>query len=172
LQLEQARSAEAQSVRRLDAAREAFKLKQKAPVLAPTGVTIRSIIIGRGATVGIGDPIAKWIDCNEVLVDAPVSDATLPLIELGSKAEVILEGEGKWRQAEVIALRGAAETLDATDLAAVAKGRQKGDAQVLLKLDTQRTSFASCPVGYAAYVHFPNAGLLAVLLARLGLHQR
>ena len=56
------------------------------------------------------------------------------------------------------------------DLAAVAKGREKGDAQALLKLDADPSDFASCPVGRAAYVHFPNAGLFAVLLGRLGLH--
>jgi len=92
------------------------------------------------------------------------------LIAPDSKAEAILEGESKWREARVVALRGGAETIDAADLAAVAKGRQKGDAQVLLKLDADPGEFSSCPVGRAAYVHFPSAGLLAVLLARLGLH--
>ena len=169
LQLQQARSAESETSQALDAAREAFRLKEKAPVLAPPGATIRSIIVGRGATVGLGDPVAKWIDCNDLFVDAPVSDAALPLIPLGSKAEAILEGDGRWREAHVVALRGGAETLGAADLAAVAKGRQQGDAQVLLKLDGDPHVFASCPVGRAAYVHFPSAGVLAVLLARLGL---
>lgn len=169
LQLQQARSAESEASQALDAAREAFRLKEKAPVLAPPGATIRSVIVGRGATVGLGDPVAKWIDCNDLFVDAPVSDAALPLIPLGSKAEAILEGDGRWREAHVVALRGGAETLGAADLAAVAKGRQQGDAQVLLKLDGDPHEFASCPVGRAAYVHFPSAGVLAVLLARLGL---
>jgi hypothetical protein len=40
---------------------------------------------------------------------------------------------------------------------------------VLLKLDGDPGAFSSCPVGRAAYVHFPSAGILAVLLARLGL---
>ena len=117
----------------------------------------------------MGDPVAKWIDCNDLFIDAPVSDAALPLIPLGSKAEAILEGDGTWREAHVVALRGGAETLGTADLAAVAKGRQQGDAQVLLKLDGDPHEFASCPVGRAAYVHFPSAGVLAVLLARLGL---
>ena len=169
LQLQQARSAESEASQALDAARAAFRLKEKAPVLAPPGATIRSIIVGRGATVGLGDPVAKWIDCNDLFVDAPVSDAALPLIPLGSKAEAILEGDGTWREAHVVGLRGGAETLGAADLAAVAKGRQQGDAQVLLKLDGDPHAFASCPVGRAAYVHFPSAGVLAVLLARLGL---
>jgi multidrug resistance efflux pump len=169
LRLDQARSTEAAALRALDAARAAFGLKQKAPVLAPPGSTIRSVIIGKGATVGVGDPVARWIDCSDLFVDAPVSDAALPLIALGSKAETILEGEGTWREAHVVGLRGAAETIGTADIAAVAKGRGQGDAQVLLKLDADPAQFTSCPVGHAAYVHFPGAGLLAVLLARLGL---
>ena len=82
--------------------------------------------------------------------------------------DVILEGESHWRRARVAELRGAAETVGAADLAAVAKGRQPGDGQVLLKFEDERT-FTVCPVGQAAYVHFPTAGLLDVLLARLGL---
>jgi hypothetical protein len=170
LQVERARSAEIEAEQALQAAREAFKLKQKAPALAPPGSTIRSVIVGKQASVGPGDPIGKWIDCDDLFVDAPISDAALPLIPIDSKAEVILEGEGKWREAHVVALRGAAEVIDMADLAAVAKGREKGDAQALLKLDADPRDFATCPVGRAAYVHFPSAGLFAVLLGRLGLH--
>ena len=74
-----------------------------------------------------------------------------------------------WRHARVAQLRGAAETVGAADLAAVAKGRHSGDGQVLLKLEDETPAFAVCPVGQAAYVHFPTAGVLDVLLARLGL---
>jgi multidrug resistance efflux pump len=167
--LDEARAAEAQAARLLEASREAFRLKQQAPVQAPAGSIIRSIVIGNGATVGVGDPVAKWIDCNDLFIDAPVSDAALPLIAVGSRAEAILEGEGTWRQAKVVGVRGAAETIGPADLAAIAKGRDKGDAQVLLKLDVDARAFGACPVGRAAYVHFPGAGLAAVLLARLGL---
>jgi hypothetical protein len=137
-------------------------------VKAPAGATIRSLIIGAGATVVPGQAVARWIDCNAIFIDAPVSDAALPLIPLGSTAEVIIEGEGRWRQAHVTNIRGAAETIGAADLAAVAKGRGRGDGQVLLKLQAAREEFEACPVGQAAYVHFPTAGVLAVLMARLG----
>ncbi len=167
--LDEALAAETEALRALDASREAFRLRQRAQVQAPPGSIVRSVIIGSGATVGVGDAVAKWIDCNDLLIDAPVSDAALPLIAIGSKAEAILEGEKSWRPAEVIGLRGAAETLGATDLAAVAKGRQGGEAQVLLKLQAGALDFEACPVGRAAYVHFPRAGIGAVLLARLGL---
>jgi HlyD family secretion protein len=137
-------------------------------VLAPAGATLRSLIIGAGATVEPGNPVATWIDCKELFLDAPVSDAALPLIPIGSEAEAILEGESHWRKARVTNIRGAAETIGAADLAAVAKGRRLGDGQVLLQLEEVHHD-GTCPVGQAAYVHFPSAGLLAVLMARLGL---
>jgi multidrug resistance efflux pump len=169
LELDRAQAAEQQAERTFEAARQAFKLQHKAAVTAPAGATIRSLIIGAGATAEVGNPIATWIDCKELYIDAPVSDAALPLIPIGSTAEAILEGEGRWRKARVTNIRGAAETIGATDIAAVAKGRRSGDGQVLLQLEANRGEFSSCPVGQAAYVHFPSAGLLAVLMARLGL---
>jgi hypothetical protein len=126
------------------------------------------MIVGGAASVEPGNPVATWIDCSELYIDAPVSDAALPLIPLGSEAEAILEGESRWRKARVSAVRGAAETIGTADLAALAKGRRPGDGQVLLKLEGHET-FATCPVGRAAYVHFPSAGLVDVLMARLGL---
>jgi multidrug resistance efflux pump len=169
LDLDVARAAAAEAEEALSAAYETLRLQHKAPVKAPPGAVLRSMLAGASAAASPGDPIARWIDCNDLLVDAPVSDAALPLIPLGSKAEVVLEGEGRWREATVIALRGAAETIGAADLAAIAKGRDPGDAQVLLKLAAGMAEFPTCPVGRAAYVHFPEAGVLAVLLARLGL---
>jgi multidrug resistance efflux pump len=169
LALEEARLAEQEAERTLAAVRANFALQSKAAVKAPPGATIRSMVVGAGATVVAGEVVAKWIDCSAIFVDAPVSDAALPLISLGSAAEVIVEGEGRWRMAHVTNIRGAAETIGANDLAAVAKGRGRGDGQVLLKLDAARDDFGFCPVGQAAYVHFPTAGVLAVLLARLGL---
>lgn len=167
-QFEQAQ-AEAELARHaLVAARNVFDLQRRAPVTAPPGAIVRSMLVGGGATVGVGDPVAKWIDCHELFVDAPVADAALPLIPVGSVANLILEGESRWRQARVAELRGAAETVGAADLAAVAKGRRPGDAQVLLKLE-DAASFDFCPVGQAAYVHFPTAGVFDVLWARLGL---
>ena len=144
-------------------------LQGRATVKAPPGATIRSLTVGAGSSVVRGSTVARWIDCNQLFIDAPVSDAALPLIPLGSEADVIVEGEGRWRKAHVTNIRGAAETIGAGDLAAVAKGRNRGDGQVLLKLDAGRDGYTICPVGLAAYVHFPTAGVLAVMMARLGL---
>ena len=164
----EAASAENEAEQTLAAVRANVALQGRAVVKAPPGATIRSLTVGAGASVMPGEAVAKWIDCNQLFIDAPVSDAALPLIPLGSEAEVIVEGEGRWRKAHVTNIRGAAETIGAADLAAVAKGRNRGDGQVLLKLDAGRDDYTICPVGLAAYVHFPTAGVLAVMMARLG----
>jgi len=170
-ELDRAEAAEQEAERAFEAARQSFKLQNRQPVRAPAGATIRSLIIGAGATVAPGHAIATWINCRELYLDAPVSDAALPLISIGSEAEAILEGEGRWRKARVTNIRGAAETIGASDLAAVAKGRRSGDGQVVLRLEGDQDGFGMCPVGQAAYVRFPSAGVLAVLLARLGLRR-
>jgi hypothetical protein len=166
---EQAQAAMDEAGHMLGAAREAFRLQSKAAVRAPAGATIRSTIVGADASVEIGSAVATWIDCRELYVDAPVSDAALPLIALDSEAEVIVEGESRWRKARVTSIRGGAETIGPADIAAVAKGRGRGDGQVLLRLEAPPGDFHGCPVGLAAYVHFPTAALFAVPMARLGL---
>jgi multidrug resistance efflux pump len=169
LAAEEAASAEREAEQALAAVQANVALQGRATVKAPPGATIRSLAVGAGSSVVRGATVARWIDCNQLFIDAPVSDAALPLIPLGSEAHVIVEGEGRWRKAHVTNIRGAAETIGAGDLAAVAKGRNRGDGQVLLKLDAGRDDYAICPVGLAAYVHFPTAGVLAVMMARLGL---
>ena len=111
----------------------------------------------------------EWIDCRALLVDVPVSDAELPLIGPGAPAEVVLEGEPRTRAAVVLLARGSSATLGRADLAAIAKGRTDGVAQVLLRLDADPSEFERCPVGRAAYVEFPNVGLIDILRARLRL---
>ena len=169
LAAEEAASAEREAELALEAVRANVALQGRAMVTAPPGATIRSLTVGAGSSVVTGTTVAQWIDCNQLFIDAPVSDAALPLIPLGSAADVVVEGEGRWRKAHVTNIRGAAATIGAGDLAAVAKGRNRGDGQVLLKLDAVREDYSICPVGLAAYVHFPTAGVLAVMLARLGI---
>ncbi len=160
----------------LEEARKDLDLNQRtmeslaeAAVTALPGAIVVSVVAAPDATVSAGDAIVEWIDCSTLLVDVPVSDAELPLIRLGTAAEVVLEGESGVRKATVLLTRGSAATLDATDLAAIAKGRSPGVAQVLLTLDAGAGDFDRCPVGWAAYVEFPNVGLIDILRARLRL---
>jgi hypothetical protein len=119
--------------------------------------------------VRAGDPVAEWLDCSVLMVDVPVADAEVPLIRPGMPAEVVLEGEPVTRTASVLLTRGSASTLGRDDLAALAKGRREGVAQVLLELPHQPGEFQDCPVGRAAYVDFPDIGLIDVVRARLRL---
>jgi multidrug resistance efflux pump len=141
----------------------------EARVTAPPGSLITSILVPPGATLSAGDRLVEWINCRQLLVDVPVSDAELPLIELGMPAEVVLEGESEPRAGTVHLTRGSSATLGRTDLAAVAKGRAAGIAQVLLTLGVEPEEFGRCPVGRAAHVSFPGVGLIDVMRARLRL---
>jgi hypothetical protein len=60
-----------------------------------------------------------------------------------------------------------AATLGPSDLAAVAKGRTPGVAQVLSRLDPTPADLAACPVGRAAFVHFPGVNVWTMVRARL-----
>ena len=92
LAAEEAASAEREAEQALAAVRANVALQGRATVRAPPGATIRSLTVGAGSSVVRGATVARWIDCNQLFIDAPVSDAALPLIPLGSEADVIVEG--------------------------------------------------------------------------------
>ncbi|WP_419909772.1 HlyD family efflux transporter periplasmic adaptor subunit [Hoeflea sp.] len=169
----QARKRDAQQEERelttlLETERKAFERLSRAEILVPAGAVIESVHVTPGETVAAGDVLLRWVDCSIVLVDVPVSDAELPLIQPDMRARVIMEGESNEQEATVLLTRGAAATLDRDDLASVAKGRQEGVAQVIVRLE--ETDFdGECPVGRAAYVDFPDVGLIDVMRARLRL---
>jgi hypothetical protein len=85
------------------------------------------------------------------------------------KAEIILEGERTPRTGTVFLTRGSASTIGGTDIAAIAKGRERGVAQALLRLETLPEDREDCRVGRAAYVWFPELGFFDILRARLRL---
>jgi len=150
------------------AAEDAYRLFRESTAKVPPGSKVWSVHIGEGSTVQIGDPIADWIDCKELLVDVPVADAELALMEPGMTAEVLLEGRSRSVKAEVLMTRGSGSVVGRSDLAAVAPAR--GDeGQVLLKLGDLPDDFPVCPVGQAAFVDFDGIGLLDVVAARLRL---
>ena len=65
--------------------------------------------------------------------------------------------------------RGAAAVLGASDLAAIAKGRNGEAAQVLLSLELPAGESQECPIGRPAFVEFPGVGIIDVVRARLRL---
>ncbi|GAB5468141.1 MAG: hypothetical protein Kilf2KO_11710 [Rhodospirillales bacterium] len=146
---------------------ENFKNLTQGHVKAPAGAVLWSTIVGEGAAVDIGTPVASWIDCDLLLVDVPVADAEVPLLRPGTQAQVIFEGDTRTHEAVVYLTRGSASTIKEEDLAALAKGRDAGVAQALLLLEMDRQELELCPVGHAAYVDFPDIGLIDVIRARL-----
>lgn len=153
----------------LGSAEDNFRRLSEAAVTALPGSIIWSARVAPGAVVQAGSPVAEWLDCSVLMVDVPVSDTEVSLIKPGDDANVVLEGETVVRKASVLLTRGSASTLEREDLAALAKGRREGVAQVLLNFSTHRDAIESCPVGRAAYVDFPGVGLIDIIRARLRL---
>jgi multidrug resistance efflux pump len=151
------------------AAQEAYEKARSTSVTAPPGALVWSLITGPGSAVQPGNPVATWVDCSVMMVDAPVSDVELALLPKSARADVVLEGERRVRHGTVLLTRGAAATIGQADLAAIAKGRSAGVGQVLIKLDPSPEDIEACPIGRAAYVDFPGIGLLDVIWARLRL---
>jgi multidrug resistance efflux pump len=169
LELREALSELGLALAALKTAEQEFIGLSEATVRAPPGSVLWSRRVAPGATVMAGETVAEWLDCANLMVDVPVSDAEVALIRPGMAAEVILEGESRTRAGEVLLTRGSASTLNRDDLAAIAKGRTEGVAQALLELDADPAEFEHCPVGRAAYLDFPDVGLLDVLRARVRL---
>ncbi|HEX2553360.1 MAG TPA: HlyD family efflux transporter periplasmic adaptor subunit [Microvirga sp.] len=169
LQLREAEHRRERARRYLEDVRTAYEQQRSATVSVPEGAMLWSMAVGAGAAVESGTPVFTWIDCRDLLVDMPISDAEVALIRNGMKAEIILEGERAKRTGTVFLTRGSASTIGGTDIAAIAKGRERGVAQALLRLETLPEDREECRVGRAAYVWFPEFGLLDVLRARLRL---
>ena len=143
--------------------------QRSAMVSAPPDSIVWSLIEAPGEAVRAGTVVASWIDCRILLVDVPVSDIEVALLQIGAGAEVVLEGERTAHHGTVMLLRGSASTLGADDLAAIAKGRQPGIGQAIVELPPDPAEIAVCPIGHAAHVDFPDIGLIQVILARLRL---
>jgi multidrug resistance efflux pump len=153
----------------LAAAQQAYDKALNAWIAAPAGALVWSLMIAPGTAVQPGNPVASWVDCAVLMVDAPVSDVELALLPKAAKADIVLEGETRVRHGTVLLTRGAAATVGSADLAAVAKGRRPGIGQALIKLDSSPADIEACPIGHAAHVDFPGVGLLDIMRARLRL---
>lgn len=174
LSRDRARADLAAAQRDADAARQVLDETQRlldrqraAAILGSPGGMVLSLSATRDAAVRAGAPIAAWVDCRVMLVDAPVSDVALSLVRPGGPARVVLEGERRARTGTVLLMRGSAATLGSADLAAVAKGRHAGVGQVIVGLEPTPEDLESCPIGRAAFVHFPDVNVLRVIRARL-----
>ena len=169
LRLVQARETLTQLRVEQEAAEQVLAKARSLDIIAPPGAMVWSLISSPGAPVQPGSPIATWVDCKIMLVDTPISDVEAALLDKGAVAHVVLEGERTVRNGTVLLTRGSAGTLGSHDLAAIAKGRRPGVAQALVKLEPTAQDIEKCAIGHAAYVDFPDIGILDLLRARLRL---
>jgi multidrug resistance efflux pump len=161
---------EAESAEKILASvKSAYEAARFQPVKAPTDAYVWSLIAAPGDFVRAGAPVATWVDCSFMLVDVPVSDVELALLRTDAPAHIVIEGDPKVRDGKVYLTRGAAATIGADDLAALAKGRRAGIGQVLVQFEPSAADIWECPIGAAAYVDFPDIGILDILRARLRL---
>src|ERR1700732_4469823 len=70
----------------LAAAQQAYDKARRAPVAAPPGALVWSLATAPGTAVQPGSPVASWVDCAVMMVDAPVSDVELALLPKGTQA--------------------------------------------------------------------------------------
>ncbi|HUR19721.1 MAG TPA: hypothetical protein VMZ90_02860 [Vicinamibacterales bacterium] len=169
LRLIQARETLTQLKVEQDAAERVLAKTRSLDIVVPPGAMVWSLISSPGAPVQPGSPIATWVDCHVMLIDTPISDVEAALLKKGSIAHVVLEGERSVRTGSVLLTRGSAGTLGNHDLAAIAKGRRPGVAQALVKIEASADDIKQCAIGHAAYVDFPEIGLVDLLRARLRL---
>jgi multidrug resistance efflux pump len=161
---------EAESAEKILASvKRTYEAVRRQPVKAPPDAYIWSLIASPGDFVRAGAPVATWVDCGFMLVDVPVSDVELALLRTDAPARIVIEGDRKVRNGKVYLTRGAAATIGADDLAALAKGRHPGVGQVLVQFEPSAADIWECPIGAAAYVDFPDIGTLDILRARLRL---
>lgn len=169
LDLEDAGAAAREAASALAAEEASYERLREASVVIPPDMVIESTEVESASTVTAGQVLVRWVDCADLLVDVPVSDAELPLIQPGTPVTVLLEGEQEQRLGSVLITRGSAATFDETTLASIAKGRRPGLAQVIVDISHTMEDGDLCPLGRAAYVRFPDVGLLDVIRARLRL---
>ena len=115
-------------------------------------MTIWSTAGSNGISVTRGQRLFTWIDCSRLLVDVPVIDTLAVLVDQGSRAEVLLEGEDKVHPGAVVMSRGSSSRLGKAELASITEWR-KSAAQVIVELQDPG-SVAGCPIGRRALVRF------------------
>ena len=137
-----------------------------ATIRVPAFMTIWSNAASNNAYVNKGDQILSWIDCGKLLVDVPVTETLVALLQEGMRAKVELEGDTESRGATVLLTRGASSRLGGADLASVSRGHKTGTAQVVVAL-ADSPSIAGCPIGRRAFVSFPDIHLIQYIRAYL-----
>ena len=122
-----------------------------AEILVPPGAMVWSLISSQ-ARPATRSPIASWVDCKVMLIDAPISDVEAALLKKGSLAHVVLEGDERFYRQRAAdsrsAERWATMTVPPSPRAGGLASRSVGEARAF----SRRHKHAA--IGHAAYVDF------------------
>jgi len=150
------------------AARAAFDRQAAADLRLPAGKKVWEVHATPGTWATEGGTLLTFVDCERLMVDIAVDDATLELIEPGSDVRVRLFGSFAYRPAKVMLVRGsAALNSDSSALAAEVENRGARKGRVLARLEPSDLSEkppASCGIGRTAYAEFEDLNLFELLI--------
>lgn len=151
-----------------EAAREALNRQAAAEMRLPGGKKIWQVQAAPGTWATEGSTLLTFVDCEHLMVDIAVDDATLELIEPGSDVRVRLFGSFEYRPAKVMLVRGsAALRSDSSTLAGEVENRGVRKGRVLARLEPSNLSErppASCGIGRTAYAEFEDLNLFELLI--------
>lgn len=154
-----------------EAARASFNKRAAADISLPAGKKIWRVRATAGTWANEGSTLLTFVDCERLMVDIAVDDATLELIEAGSRVRIRLFGAFDYRTAKVILVRGSAALgSDSSVLAAEVENRGPRKGRVLARLDPSDLSEktpASCGIGRTAYAEFEDLNLFELLILPL-----
>lgn len=150
-----------------DAVALGFERASRAEIDLNPGATVWSVYASTGAWTSAGAAIMSVVNCDRLMVDIAVDDATLELIGPGQKVRVRLFGTYEYIDGEVMLVRGSAGLGDTPVLAAEVPDRGYRKGRVLARLDrTPRANQAaqSCAIGRTAYAEFEDISVLETIL--------
>jgi multidrug efflux pump subunit AcrA (membrane-fusion protein) len=150
-----------------DAAALGFERASRAEIDLEPGATVWSVYASTGAWTSAGAAIMSVVNCDRLMVDIAVDDATLELIAPGQKVRVRLFGTYEYIAGEVVLVRGSAGLGDTPVLAAEVPDRGYRKGRVLARLDAStraNQAAQSCAIGRTAYAEFEDISVLETIL--------
>lgn len=148
------------------AAATAFERASVADVEVQAGSGIWNVYTTAGTWTTEGSTLLSVVNCERLLVDIAVDDATLELIEPGQGVRVRLFGTFNYLAGEVVLVRGSAGLGDLPVLAAEVQDRGYRNGRVLARLDPSQPAGKpgqSCAIGRTAYAEFEDINLFQML---------
>lgn len=139
------------------------------PVPAPISGFIWQKVQFNNSEVVIGTELAQLINCQDLFVDAEISESALADIEIGTAVKYRLLGDDDYREGRLVAKIGAGSTLEDKTLAATLP-IEEGSARVMIKInpaDLDPNIGNRCHIGRKVEVKLPRGWTPFSWLTRL-----